>query len=100
MTGDYTPTTEEVRLLFVFDMGARWDEERGIAFDRWLAGVERQARELPRSMVYRDRTGNAEIVTQLREVASISLVKQDAEDYPIWVLTSSLSHLDRRSASS
>ena len=67
---------------------------------RWLAGVEREARELPRSMVYHEGMGNAEIVTQLREVASMSLVKPDAEDYPIWVQTSSLSHPDRRSASS
>ena len=39
----YTPSTEQVRSHYVFDQSNRWDADRGIAFDRWLASVRRDA---------------------------------------------------------
>ena len=40
--GDYTPTTEQIRAHYVFDQSNRWNQDRGKAFDRWLAEHDRE----------------------------------------------------------
>lgn len=42
---DFTPTTEQVRALYVHDASAPGQVERGEEFDRWLAEHDRETAE-------------------------------------------------------
>ena len=45
MADEYTPTTEDVRLVFGSDSAGMLLDDRVAAFERWLAGHDAEVRE-------------------------------------------------------